>query len=60
MYFIKNFNSFKYYKKFLKKEIYITQNCNSGRNYEFGLNYLITCDYIRGIFIMFLYIRDRK
>ena len=54
MYFIKNFNSFKYYKKFLKKEIYITQNCNSGRNYEFGLNYLITCDYIRGIFIMFI------
>ena len=29
------------------------RNCNSGRNYKFGLNYTITCDYIGGIFHIF-------
>ena len=27
---------------------------NSGRNYKIGLNYTITCDYIGGIFYIFI------
>ena len=27
---------------------------NSGQNYRFGLNYTITCDYIGGIFLIFI------
>ena len=41
-------------EKIQKKEIRITRNCNSGQYYKFGLSYTITCDCIRGIFLMFI------